>query len=269
MNDILLVLAAFVFGLLIGSFLNVCVFRLPRDLSVLDPARSFCPGCEHTIAWFDNIPLVSYALLRGRCRHCKEWIPVRYPLVELATGAAFAYVAARFGLTAVAVKYAIFAAIMIDLIATDFEERILPDEFTLGGTLAGLGMAAFVPMPVELAHLILPLFGIDLGPRWISVVESAVAAGAGSGTIWFVGWGYNKIRHREGLGLGDVKMIALIGAFLGLEATLVTMMLGALLGSVLGLAYIKIAKKDAATYELPFGTFLGVAALVIAAYARR
>src|SRR5271165_6210147 len=135
MPPFLLAVLAFLFGLLIGSFLNVCVFRLPRDLSVLNPARSFCPGCERTIAWFDNIPLVSYALLRGRCRYCKEWIPLRYPLVELATGAAFAVCAAKFGLTAVGVKYAVFAAILIDLIATDIEERILPDEFTLGGTL--------------------------------------------------------------------------------------------------------------------------------------
>jgi leader peptidase (prepilin peptidase)/N-methyltransferase len=267
MTHFLLVVLAFVMGLLIGSFLNVCVFRLPRDLSVVNPARSFCPGCERTIAWFDNIPLVSYALLKGRCRYCKEWIPVRYPLVELATGVAFAVCAARFGLHAPGVKYAIFAAIMIDLIATDLEERILPDEFTLGGTLVGLVIAAFVPMPIELAHLILPLAHVHLGPVWLSVIESGTAAAFGSGAIWFVAWAYQKMRHREGLGLGDVKMIAMIGSFLGLEAALVTLMVASLLGAVIGFAYILIKKKDAATYELPFGSFLGLAAVLVAVYA--
>ncbi len=257
---------AFLFGLLIGSFLNVCVFRLPRDLSVLNPARSFCPGCERTIPWFDNIPLVSYALLRGRCRFCKEWIPLRYPLVELATGAMFALCVALFGLTPLALKFAIYSAIMIDLIATDMEERILPDEFTLGGTIVGIILAVFVPMPVEFAHLLLPLAGIHLGPRWISLTESVVAAGIAMSTLWFVRWIYEKIRHREGLGLGDVKMIAMIGSFLGFEAALVSLMVASILGAVLGLAYILIRKENASTYELPFGCFLGISGLAIAFY---
>src|SRR5579864_9035369 len=113
-------------GLLIGSFLNVCVYRLPRDLSVVQP-RSFCPQCEKTIAWYDNVPLLSYVLLRGRCRNCRARIPVRYPIVELLTGVAFAICAIGLGVTLLALKFAIFAAILITLIATDMEERILPD----------------------------------------------------------------------------------------------------------------------------------------------
>lgn len=266
MPPFLSALLAFLFGLIIGSFLNVCVFRLPRDLSVMKPARSFCPGCERTIAWFDNIPLVSYGLLNGRCRYCKEWIPLRYPLVELATGVVFAVCAATFGLSVLAMKYMVFSAILIDLIATDLEERILPDEFTLGGILAGVVIAAFTPMPIELAHLLLPLMSIHLGPRWISMLESATAAALGSGSIWFVGWAYNKVRQKEGLGLGDVKMIGMIGAFLGLEAALITLLLASLLGSIGGLAYIYIAKKSASTYELPFGSFLGLAAIIVTVY---
>jgi leader peptidase (prepilin peptidase)/N-methyltransferase len=262
----LLAALAFLAGLLIGSFLNVCVFRLPRDLSVMRPARSFCPGCEYMIAWYDNIPLLSYALLHGRCRHCREWIPLRYPLVELATGAAFAVCAAAFGLTAMGIKFAIFSAILIDLIATDVEERILPDEFTIGGTLAGVIIAAYVPMPFELAHIIASLSRVTAGPRTISVLESALAAVIALGSLWFVRWLYEKIRHREGLGLGDVKMIAMIGSFLGLEAAIVTLMVASLLGSVVGLAYIVISKKSAATYELPFGSFLGVAGLILAVW---
>ncbi len=248
-------------GLLIGSFLNVCIYRLPRDLSVATPARSFCPGCEEMIAWYDNIPVVSFLLLKRRCRHCHQQIPWRYPLVELITGGAFVLCVALFGWTLDAVKYCLFCAIMIDLIATDFEERILPDEFTLGGTLVGLALSYFVPLPIEIANLIAPSL---IGTPWLSVLESAIGAGVVSGLIFSLGWLYEKIRGREGLGLGDVKMIMMIGAFLGIKLVLLTVILGSLLGSVLGLGFILLRRKDASTYELPFGSFLGFAALIVA-----
>ena len=254
---------AFLAGLLIGSFLNVCVFRLPRDLSVVKPARSFCPFCEQTIAWYDNIPILSFILLRAKCRHCGAGIPWRYPVVELATGIAFAICVAVFGLTPAALKYALFSAIMITLIASDFEERILPDEFTMGGAVLGLILAWFVPLRGEFALLIVPH---EWGPRWISVGESAIGAIVSSGSIWFAGWLYEKVRHREGLGLGDVKMIFMIGAFLGLPGALLTLIAASLIGAVGGLLYIFFTRKDASTYELPFGSFLGAAGLAIAIY---
>jgi leader peptidase (prepilin peptidase)/N-methyltransferase len=254
-------LLAFAAGLLIGSFLNVCIFRLPRDLSVASPARSFCPQCEKTIAWYDNIPVLSYLLLGGRCRYCKTRIPLRYLLVELTTGAAFAVCAGKLGWSLAALKYAVYSAIMIALIATDVEERILPDEFTLGGTLLGVAFAAFVPLEHYFAAMFIPF---SWGPRWQSLGESVFAAAVGSGSIWLVGWLYMKVRHREGLGFGDVKMIAMIGAFVGLRLSLMTLILASIAGSVLGLAYIKLTHKDAATYELPFGSFLGVTALIVA-----
>lgn len=249
-------------GLLIGSFLNVCIFRLPRDLSVVLP-RSFCPGCEKTIAWYDNIPVVSYLLLRARCRHCGERIPTRYPIVELATAAAFAVCVAALGVSLAALKYSIFSAILITLIASDLEERILPDEFTIGGTVIGLALSAFVPLETGWAHLLLPL---TVDPRWKSVGEAILGAFGASGIIWLVGWMYQKLRHREGLGLGDVKMIAMIGAFLGLNYALLTLMAASLLGSAGGLIYIFATRKDASTYELPFGSFLGMAALGVAMF---
>src|SRR5438445_667110 len=166
-------LLAFLAGLLIGSFLNVCIYRMPRDLSVVTPSRSFCPECEKTIAWYDNIPVVSFLVLGGRCRHCKARIPVRYLLVELATGAAFALCVAALGLSLPALKYSLYSAIMIALIASDLEERILPDEFTLGGLIAGLVLAAFVPLGFEFAHLLLPP---ALGPRGLSVGEAVLGA---------------------------------------------------------------------------------------------
>ena len=188
------------------------IFRWSRRLY-----RSFCPFCEETIAWYDNIPVLSYILLRAKCRRCGAHIPLRYPAVELATAIAFAICVAFFGVTASALKYAIFSAIMITLIASDFEERILPDEFTIGGGALGLILAWFVPMHGEFALFVVPY---AWGPRWVSVGEAVIGACVSSGSIWLAGWLYEKFRHREGLGFGDVKMIFMIGAFLGLPAAL-------------------------------------------------
>jgi leader peptidase (prepilin peptidase)/N-methyltransferase len=252
-------------GLLIGSFLNVCIFRLPRDLSVVTPARSFCPGCETTIAWYDNVPLMSFALLGGRARCCKERIPIRYPIVELATAAAFGAAVWMFGATWAGLKYCVFAAIMIDLVATDFEERILPDEFTLGGTGLGLVFSWFVLLEVDVASLLFFLAGLEQPSGQVfSLVESGLGAVIGSGMLLFVAWAYEKIRHREGMGLGDVKMMALIGAFLGLRPALFIFFLASVVGSVLGSLFIWLARKEARSYELPFGSFLGATALVVA-----
>jgi leader peptidase (prepilin peptidase) / N-methyltransferase len=247
-------------GLLIGSFLNVCIYRLPRDLSVVSP-RSFCPACERPIAWFDNIPVLSFMWLQGRCRRCKQRIPVRYLLVELLTAAAFFCATLALGPTVAALKYCVFGAIVITLVFSDLEERILPDEFTLGGTLVGIVFAAFVPLGLGIMQLI--LISVK-SRRVVSVAESAFAAVFCAVTLWLVGALYQKIRHREGLGLGDVKMVAMIGAFLGLQGALLTLIVGSLLGALVGLCYIWFTGKDASTYELPFGTFLGVAALGVA-----
>jgi len=246
-------------GLLIGSFLNVCIFRLPRDLSVVQP-RSFCPECEKTIAWYDNIPLVSYVALGRKCRNCGTRIPLRYPVVELSTALTFVLVAKYLGVTLAAAKFAIFGASMIALIATDIEERILPDEFTLGGTAAGILLAFFVPLEYGFGHMLVP---VAWGEGMRSLAESLIGAGVASGSIWFVGWLYEKIRKREGLGFGDVKMIAMIGAFLGLRWALYTLVLASLAGSVIGLLLIAVTRKKAAEYELPFGSFLGATALVL------
>ena len=250
---------ALLVGLLAGSFLNVCIHRLPRDLSVVRP-RSFCPACEAPIAWYDNIPLVSYALLLGRCRRCGARIPVRYPFVELATAVVFAFSAARLGISLPALKWSLFGALMIGLLFSDLEQRILPDEFTLGGALAGLLFALGTPMPFGFVQL----FAAGAWPaRWISFGEAVLGAAVGSLLLWAVGRLYYAVRHREGLGMGDVKMLAAVGAFLGLQGALQTLVLGSIAGSILGLIYIKATRKSMATYELPFGTFLALAALAV------
>ena len=260
---------ALVLGLIAGSFLNVCIYRLPRDLSVVRPARSYCPGCEHVIAWYDNIPLLSFLLLRGRCRYCAQSIAWRYPIVECLTALLFLLSVHSLGLTLVSAKYCLLCALLVGLIFADFEERILPDEFTLGGTLAGLVFAWFVPVDDIVAHAILSPFGIELHPRVLSLAESLAGALVPTFFLWLGGYLYEKIRHREGLGFGDVKMMAMIGAFLGLRASLLTLIAGSVVGSVIGLLYILITRKDASSYELPFGTFLGAAAIVVALTGQR
>jgi leader peptidase (prepilin peptidase) / N-methyltransferase len=251
-------------GLLIGSFLNMCVYRLPRDLSIAKPARSFCPACEKTIAWYDNIPVVSYLMLRGRCRACGAPISMRYPIVELSTALAFALCVATLGWSLLALKFSIFFAILITLIATDIEERILPDEFTLGGLAIGLIFAPFVHLEPGLSALLAAVMPRPLPAAWVSLIEAALGAGITSGVFWLFGWAFEKVRHREGLGLGDVKMIAMIGAFLGLRLTLLTMFVASLAGSVIGLIYIYATRRKASEYGLPFGSFIGAAAVIVA-----
>jgi leader peptidase (prepilin peptidase)/N-methyltransferase len=258
-------LLALLFGLLIGSFLNVCIYRWPRDLSVVRP-RSHCPACEKQIAAWDNIPLVSYVMLGGKCRYCRTRIPWRYPVVELGTAALFFFFVFRLGPTLSAAKMCCFTAMLLALVFTDLEERILPDEFTLGGTLLGLIFALLAPFKPEMmtAPVLFWPFGLEVTGRWASLAESAAGALIPSLSLWGGGWLYYKIRKREGLGFGDVKLIAMVGSFLGLQGALQTLILGSVVGSVLGFGYIKITKQDPDTYELPFGTFLGAAGLVIA-----
>jgi leader peptidase (prepilin peptidase)/N-methyltransferase len=253
-------LLALVFGLLIGSFLNVCIHRWPRNRSVVRP-RSHCVRCRKWIPWYDNIPLVSYVLLGGRCRYCKARISIRYPLVEAITAMLFFAIVLTHGLTAVSIKLCVFVAMLIALLFSDLEKRILPDEFTLGGVAIGLIFSLFVPVPDVTAHALGWLLGVEMPDRWGSLAEAAFGAGAPAFFLWSGGWLYEKIRHREGLGFGDVKLIAMVGSFLGLRGALFTLVAGSVAGAVLGLGYIKLTGKDASTYELPYGTFLCVAGI--------
>ena len=169
----------------------------------------------------------------------------------------------RFGPTLVGLKFCIFAAIQVALVFTDFEERILPDEFTIGGTFAGLMLAAFIPMAPGLIALVgpdilEPSYHFRSGSRGWRCLHQRCSVGFGAL--------YAKIRHREGLGFGDVKMVMMMGTFFGVQGTLLTLIAGSLLGSVVGLTYILVKRKDAATYELPFGSFLGVASIGVALY---
>lgn len=248
------------FGLLIGSFLNVCIYRMPLDLSVVQP-RSFCPSCKHTIAWFDNIPILTWILLRGRCRYCRASIPARYPIVEALTGLLFFVGVLAESPFLEAIRFCVLAAILVALIFTDLEQRILPDEFTLGGTVAGVIFAWFAPLGYTLVGFFV---SPDMDARLVSVLDSAFAALFLAGVLWSVGALYQKVRGREGLGLGDVKLVACLGAFLGIYPALLAITVGSVLGSIVGITYVLVARKNAATYELPFGSFLGIAGILVA-----
>jgi len=252
------ILAA-LFGLVIGSFVNVCIHRMPRDESVVWPG-SRCPVCRHAIAPYDNIPVLSWLLLQGRCRHCFTRIHWRYPLVEALTGVLFALAFLTWGPTPAALKYMLFSALCVGMLFTDLETRILPDEFTLGGLAAGLVISVLIPQE----GTFLAFFAPSLPTPLASLTDACLGAATGSGALWLVAEAYARVRGREGLGLGDVKMVAMLGAFLGMTGAMAAILIGCVAGSVLGMLWIWRRKQAASQYELPFGSFLAAAALLVA-----
>jgi leader peptidase (prepilin peptidase)/N-methyltransferase len=225
-------------GLVIGSFLNVVIYRLPRGESLVTPP-SRCTRCGYQLRAYDNVPVLSWAWLGGRCRQCRAPISVQYPLVELATGALFLLIT---WLTPVGPELAarlLLTCILIALFGIDLEHQILPNRITLPGILVGLGFSAVAPPGLR---------------------DAIVGAALGGGILYAIAWGYFMVRHEEGLGMGDVKMLAMIGAFLGWKAVLVTLILGSFSGALLGIALI-IAHRGTMRLALPFGTFLALGAL--------
>jgi leader peptidase (prepilin peptidase) / N-methyltransferase len=255
-------LGAFLFGLLVGSFLNVCILRIPAGKSIVLPASS-CTKCGRAIAPYDNIPVLSWLILRGKCRNCKTKISPMYPAVELVTGLLFVACYFAFGLTVDALKWAIFSALLVVLMVTDLRERILPDVVNFFGVGVGL-LFSFFTRPTDGTALWIANRWFDFPPPQpvLSFADAVLGAAVGSGLLWLVAEGYFRLRGREGMGLGDVKMMAAVGVFLGLKRTLMTILAGSLLGSVIGILLISLSKKDR-NYELPFGTFLGAGALLV------
>jgi leader peptidase (prepilin peptidase) / N-methyltransferase len=228
-----------VLGLTVGSFLNVCIHRIPREQSLMFPP-SRCPGCEHRLSWFENIPVLSYAVLGGRCRKCRTRISIRYPLVELATMALFIVHGAVFGWSALLVPRLLFACAMVVLFAIDLEHHLLPNVITLPGIAIGLISSAVLPP---------------------GLVDALIGAAIGGGVLWLIGEAYYRYSGHEGMGGGDVKMLAMIGAFLGWKLVLVTLVLSSFAGSLIGVAVIAL-KRGGMKYALPYGTFLALGALV-------
>jgi leader peptidase (prepilin peptidase)/N-methyltransferase len=255
---------AFVYGLIIGSFLNVVIHRVPRGESIVTP-RSRCPDCGHPIPWYENIPILSYLALGGRCRACRQPISPRYAAVELLTGLVFAGLISYLHWSLPFLKYMVFAALMIALAFIDLEQRLLPDVLTLPGIAAGLALSLLVPVGDGMAAFLLRLPAA--WPRLSSFADSLLGAIVAAGLLWLVGELYFRLRRAEGLGFGDVKLMALVGAFLGIKLALLTIFLGSIAGSLIGGAVIWARRKGRA-YELPFGTFLGFMALFAAVWGK-
>lgn len=255
------VLAAICAGLLFGSFLNVCIARLPRHLSVVRPG-SRCPRCGAPVRPWDNIPLLSYALLRGRCRGCGGRISPRYPLVEAALAALWAGCALRFGLGAAALEAALACFLLLGLLVMDAETLLLPNTFTLPGAALGLGQALLPGGGLAAALRLGSGAPVPL-PSWKPWVGSLLGAGLGAGLLWLVRGSYKAIRRREGMGLGDVKLEALLGAWLGVGGGLLALLLGVGLGAIVGAGALAVRGKAAAALQLPFGSFLCAAGLLV------
>jgi len=252
------------FGLVIGSFLNVCISRVPLNESVVHP-RSRCPQCRKLIAWYDNFPVLSYLILGGRCRNCRKPISARYPGIELLTGAIGVLLYFNFGLSVEWGVYLLFSSALVTLAFIDMDHRILPDPITLNGIWIGIVVNVFLVTPSPLISNLLAHAGYELGPRWISFLGSLAGAVIGGGLLWLVAEVYYRIRGVEGMGFGDVKMMAMVGAFLGAPLALLTIMVGSVLGAIVGLALIQFGGKHR-DYELPFGTFLSLAGILAVLY---
>jgi leader peptidase (prepilin peptidase) / N-methyltransferase len=250
-------------GLVIGSFLNVCIARLPANESIVFPS-SRCPNCEKAIKPYDNIPIMSYLVLGGRCRSCKGAISWQYPVVEGLTALTFWITFYLLGFQLKTVALLIFFSAIIVLIFIDLNHRILPDVITLPGTLVGLMLSLLAPVQDGTARFASSLLGFQVKhPHLLSFLDSLIGALLCGGFLWLVAEAYLRIRKMEGLGFGDVKLMGMVGAFLGVRLAMLTIMLGSFMGAVIGLIYIKLAGKDP-RYELPFGSFLGIAAIICA-----
>jgi leader peptidase (prepilin peptidase)/N-methyltransferase len=230
-------------GLAVGSFLNVCIHRVPLRVSIVSPG-SRCPACGYALGWADNIPVVSYARLGGRCRQCRAAISLRYPVVELLTLAVFLVHAAVFGFSALLVVRLLFACALIVLFAIDLEHHLLPDVITLPGIVAGFACSLLLPP----------------GPA-----SSAIGILIGGGFLWLVGEAYFRLAGHEGMGGGDIKMLAMIGAFLGWKLVLVTLMFSSILGALVGVGVLAV-RRGGLKYALPYGTFLSLAGLFASLY---
>lgn len=289
--DPALALAFFALGLAFGSFLNVCIYRLPQRLSVVRP-RSACPGCKQPIAFYDNVPILSWLILRGRCRHCGTRISPRYLVVELLSGALFLACYAQFGLTLSTLKFITFGFLLLGLIFTDAETQLLPDKMTLPGIILGLLFSVIVPVNDLVSQMLPGLVSMPAAAaswRWLSLMDAFMGMVVGASFIYGAGAIYLRARGVQGMGFGDVKLMAMVGAFLGTRLTIFTLFSGSIAGSLFGLwtvsvIWIKrlqrrrvrlheapsVARRrawESATialrrFPMPFGVFLGTMAMV-------
>ncbi len=234
------IVSAFILGSIIGSFLNVCIYRIPAGKSIVSPPSS-CPNCGHRIRWFQNIPVVSYVFLGGKCASCRVKISLRYPVIEVLTGTLFATVLYYNGFSSATLVYWIFVAALVVVTFIDLDHQIIPDVISLPGIVVGFGCSFFIP--------------------WLSWIDSLVGILVGGGILLSIAWLYEKIAKREGMGGGDIKLLGMLGAFLGWKAVFPIIFIASLLGTLIGVPLMLIQRGDT-RLAIPFGPFLAIAATV-------
>lgn len=244
---ILYIFFSFITGAVVGSFLNVCICRLPRDESVVSPP-SHCPHCDYRIRWFDNIPLLSYLALGGRCRSCHTKISLQYPLVELLSGLLSLALFLKFGPTLAYVVLFVFCSALVVITFIDLEHQIIPDEISLPGIVIGFILSFFLK-----------------GHGWLN---SLLGILLGGGSLLFVAYGYQLLTGKEGMGGGDIKLLAMMGAFLGWKSIPFIIFASSLIGSIIGVTIMVIQKKDS-KLAIPFGPYLALGALLFIFFGRR
>ena len=237
-------MVSFIFGAVVGSFLNVCIFRMPKAESVVSPP-SHCPRCDYRIRWYDNIPLFSYLLLRGKCRGCSTHISLQYPLVELINGLLTLVLFLKFGPTVSFLAMFLFCSALVVITFIDLEHQIIPDEISLSGIIIGFLFSFFLP-----------------GQTWIN---SLLGILLGGGFLLLVAYGYQWLTGKEGMGGGDIKLLAMMGAFLGWKSVLFIVFASSLIGSVVGVTMMLVQKKDS-KLAIPFGPYLAFGAVLYIFY---
>lgn len=237
----------FLLGSVVGSFLNVCIYRLPREKSIVHPP-SACPGCEKPIRFYDNIPIVSYILLKGTCRDCGAKISIRYPIVELLTGILYVTLLREFGLTFELAVFLLFVSLLVIISFIDLDFRIIPDILSIGGLVAGFILA--IPRP----------FFKYLSPKF-GILDSLYGILVGGGILFAIAWIYEFFTKREGMGGGDIKLLGMIGAFCGIKGVVFSLVSASFIGTLVGIPLI-LAKGRDTKYAIPFGPFLSLGALI-------
>ena len=236
--------AAFILGAVIGSFLNVCIYRIPAGESIVSPP-SRCPQCGAGIRWYQNVPILSWLFLRGRCAACKTSISARYPLNEALTGLLFALVIYSFGFSPATLVYWLLAAALVVITFIDLDHQIIPDVISLPGIVVGFLCSFFIP--------------------WVGWLDSLLGILLGGGILMLIAYGYEFLAKREGMGGGDIKLLAMLGAFLGWKAIFPIVFLASFAGTLIGVPLMLLQKKDG-KLALPFGPFLALAAIIYLLY---
>lgn len=235
---------SFLLGLTIGSFLNVCIYRIPEGKSILWPG-SHCPNCRNKLRWYHNIPVLSYVLLKGRCSFCGTGISLRYPAVEVLTGTLFALVVSRFGLNPSALVYSFFVALLIVITFIDLDFQIIPDVLSLPGIVVGFLCSFLIP--------------------WLPWSASLLGIALGGGSLFLVAFTYKLLTKVDGMGGGDIKLLAMIGAFLGWKAILPVIFLSSAIGCLVGIP-LMLRKGSGTKLAIPFGPFLALGAVIYLLY---